>query len=401
MVSYFFYPDYSGSSVQAFNLSRRLLDRGIVPRIVSANLSGAARSEIRGGVAVERLPTVTAMRGALPSFWMSLAWHLIRHHREYDILHAHGTIWHQIVGLIGRLLRKKSILKIAMWQSDLAFDRQGRMVGAVNALLVKQFDRYIATTPEIAEEIASRGLDRARIRYIPNGVDTATHRPLSEPEKGDLRRRLGLPASPVVAFVGILNSRKNIDGLLRIWKMVVDQGHPGHLIVVGPSPAEDAGYLRQLTEFAQQHHLDQRVSLLGRRDDVSACLQASDIFVFPSRQEGMPNAVLEAMSTGLPCVVSSGTGIDRVVADGVSGFLLPGDDEGAFAGVVGRLLDQPELRARVGARARQVILESFSLDAVADRYVALYGELLSSTMPSTAMNGGPEALVERNVNGKD
>jgi hypothetical protein len=82
MVSYFFHPDYSGSSVQAFNLSRRLLARGVVPRIVSANLSGAARSERRDGIAVDRLLTVTSAAGALPSFWVSLVWYLIRHHRE-------------------------------------------------------------------------------------------------------------------------------------------------------------------------------------------------------------------------------------------------------------------------------------------------------------------------------
>jgi len=378
MVSYFYHPEYSGSSVQAFNLSRRLTARGLRPRVVSARLSRAPAQDLHDGVAVTRLPVIRAGHGALLSFWLSLAWHLFRERRHFDVVHAHGTVWHQIVGVLGRALGKKTILKIAMWRSDLAFETQGRLSGAVNRWLVERFDCYIATTPEIAEEIASSGLDHRRTRQIPNGVDTLLFHPLADAGRDELRRELHLPPGPLVAFVGILNARKKVDALLRIWQRVVQRGGAGHLLVIGPAPDENGDYVQGLRTFVERQGLGARVSFLGRRSDVASCLQASDAFVFPSSQEGMPNAVLEAMAAGLPCVVSRGSGIDRVIDDGVNGFLRDADDEEAFAVALTDLLREPGRRARMGALARQAIVEGYSLEAVADRYVSLYRELVAA-----------------------
>ena len=164
--------------------------------------------------------------------------------------------------------------------------------------------------------------------------------------------------------------------MLRIWRDVVARGGAGSFAVVGPVPGgDDDPYYRELLDFVRAHDLERRVFFLGRRSDVSRCLEACDAFLFMSRQEGMPNAVLEAMSAGLPCVVSHGTGTEGLIVDGLNGFLRHADDIAGCAAVLAGLLEDPDRATRIGAEARRTVVEHFSLRAVAGRYAALYREL--------------------------
>jgi glycosyltransferase involved in cell wall biosynthesis len=381
MVSFYFHPDYSGSSIQALNLSAHLRPLGVQPFIVSANLGGHAPVDEHEGIRVYRIPVVRRRDLQIPSFWVSLAAFLVRHRAEYDVIHAHGTMQHGSASLCGRLLNKPALLKVAMAGSDIAFHRQGRLWGAANRFMVSRFSRYIATTEAIAGEFAAQGLDTGKVLRVPNGVDTSACAPLPVEQRRELRRRLGIPAEgPLVTFVGIVNSRKNVDGILRIWQQAVAAGAPGHLALVGPVPLDTPAAVRfndGLQAFVRAHQLEGRVTFTGYRSDVPACLQASDVFLFPSRQEGMPNSVLEAMACGLPCVVSASAGVEQVVQPGVEGFGVDVADEAGFTRALESLLRDPALRARMGAAARATAVERFSLAAIARRYAHLYRELAS------------------------
>ncbi len=378
MVSFYFHPNYAGSSIQAFRLSGQLQRLALQPMIVSANLSGGPSYENFRGIPLWRLPVSSSPALQVPSFSVALVRFLIRHRREYDVIHAHGTMQHVVAAFVGRLLGKPAILKVAMADSDIAFQRQGRLSGRVNRLLVARFDRYIATTEAIAAEFPAQGLDASRVRLIPNGVDTDTYMPADAGERARLRRELGLPDGPLVAFVGVVNRRKNVDGILRIFEAAVARGAPGHLIVIGP-PSQQAHvdpYQRELERFVADRGLGARVSFLGFRDPVAPYLRASDVFLFPSRQEGMPNCVLEAMACGLPPLVSRSAGAESIVGDSEHGRLIDITDEAGFAEALERLLRDDELRERLGRNARARIMERFSLGAIAERYAALYRELL-------------------------
>lgn len=377
MVSFYFHPDYSGSSIQAFNLSRELLTYGIRPIIVSANLGGRPRRERYEDIVVHRLPVARRWGLQIPSFWAMLASFLVRHRREFDIVHAHGTLQHGTAALCGRALGKPTILKIAMAGSDIAFHRQGRLWGAFNRFMVSRFDRYVATTDVIAREIGQQ-LDGSRTVRIPNGVDTEKHSPLPVEARAVLRSRLGLPAGPLVAFVGIINGRKNVDGILRIWQRVVAARAPGHLVLVGPVPDDTPAARRfrsQIDEYVRANDLGGRVTFTGYRSDVVPYLQASDLFLFPSRQEGMPNVVLEAMACGLPALVSGSAGVESVIEHDVDGYSIDVNDEAGFARALVGLLASPRLRDNLGTAARRTAVEKFSLAAVARQYVSLYADI--------------------------
>jgi glycosyltransferase involved in cell wall biosynthesis len=375
MISYYFAPNYSGSAIQARNLSRRLRPLGIDATIVSANLSRSASDETIDGLRVRRLGVIGHGRFGFVPFWFSLFWFLLRRGREFDVIHAHGVLPHVTAALAGALIGRPTILKVAMAQSDIAFHRHGRLRGAINRFMVKRFDRYIATTEAIAEEFASQHLDVTRVCRIPNGVDTDVNRPLDAAARTALRRKLGLPDGPLALYVGILNRRKNVDGALRAFRSAVMEGAPGHLVLVGP-PDDDAEYVQTLRTDCNAPELAGRVTIAGYRDNVVDYLQASDLFLFPSKREGMPNAVLEAMACGLPPLVSSSAGVAAVIDDGRNGFSLPVEDEAGFARLVRDLLFDPARTARLGVEARKTVEAHFSLTAVAARYAQLYDELV-------------------------
>ena len=381
MVSFFFHPDYSGSAVQAYNLSQHLRRLGAAPSILAANLSGGPAYELMDGIPVHRVPVWKSGPFQIPSFWMSAAAFFIRHRGSFDLLHAHGTLQHGIASLAGRALSKPSILKVAMADSDLAFERQGRLNGGANRIMVRRFDRYIATTGAIAAEMRARGLDERRITLIPNGVDTERFVPLNPQDRAVIRRELGFPDAPLVSCVAIINERKNIDGALRMWRGAVERGIPGHLALIGPIPEPGGPYHTTLLDYVAAHRLEGRVTFLGKRDPIVPFLQASEVFLFPSKQEGMPNSVLEAMACGLPCLVSASAGTEEIVSEGEDGYLCPADDESAFVDRLTRLLSTPALRAAMGDRARENAVSRYSLRGVADRYRELYAELLANVTP--------------------
>lgn len=376
MISFYFLPNYSGSAIQARNLSRHLVKHGVQASVVSANLSGGLALEVVDGLPIHRLRVAQNRQLQIPSFWAGLLWFLLRHRNDFDVFHAHGTLQHGSASIAGRLAGRPTILKVAMANSDIAFARQGRVNGLLNRFMVRLFDRYIATTESIANEFSAEGLDVSRVCRIPNGVDTDTYAPAAAVGREALRRTLGLPRGPIIIYVGILNRRKNVDGVLRIWRSAVTNGAAGHLVLLGPPPPAGDSFLTELTGFQQLPELAGRISMVGFRDNVAAYLQASDVFLFPSRQEGMPNVVLEAMACGLPVLVSHATGVDTVVSHGVDGFAYPLDDESAFAHTVQELLADAQLRDRIGGAARRTVEARFSLAAIAERYAHLYAELV-------------------------
>jgi len=378
MISFYFHPNYSGSAIQALNLSRHLMTLGARPMIVSANLSNSPLRDTVDGIPVYRLPTASQRDLQVPTFSAALLRFLVAHRHEYDVIHAHGVLQHVVASLAGRWLGKPTILKVAMADSCIAFHRHGRIRGRVNRALVRQFDTYIATTTAIVDEFAERGLDPSRVRLIPNGVDTDVFTPLSPDSRRALRRSLGLPDGPLVTYVGILNPRKNIDGILRIWQTVCARHSTAHLALVGPHGSAGDPFLAQLVAFVKTAGLEDRVTFTGLKNPVVPYVQAADAFLFPSRQEGMANSVLEAMSCGAPALVSDAAGVASVVRHGINGYALPVADEPGFAAALIGVLNDQDLRSRLGAEARHTVMTEFSLAATAQRYRDLYTGLLNS-----------------------
>ncbi len=118
--------------------------------------------------------------------------------------------------------------------------------------------------------------------------------------------------------------------------------------------------------------------MLGQQDNIAKYLACTDVFVLPSRWEGLPIALLEAMSVGLPVIATKVEGVDEVVIEGAHGLFAPVDDPGALAEIILKLLRDPYMRVRMGAAAKQRVNECYSLDRMGEQYLNLMFTLLQS-----------------------
>jgi len=242
----------------------------------------------------------------------------------------------------------------------------------------------ITAVSEEAADLLSRHarIPRTRIAVIPNGVDTDVLCP--GPRAGVLRA-VGVPDGAfVIGTVGRLDPIKGHVHLLGAAAEVVTKHPRCHFVFVGQGPAGDA-----LAEQASALGLNGHVHFLGARNDIPQLLREMDIFVLPSLSEGMSNALLEAMATGLPIVATRVGGSTELVKDGISGLLVDAGDSDALGHMLALLLADADLGRRLGQAARRRVSRDFSIQAVTQRHLALYAQLLrpGSAAPELAGDG--------------
>ena len=221
------------------------------------------------------------------------------------------------------------------------------------------------------------GLPAERIHYLPNGVDTALFHPADAAARAALRSELGLPADvPVALYAGVMDARKNIEWLATQWVHQDAFGTGALLVAVGPQSREDPNgeLIARLNALGRQ--APQRFMLRPRSADVERYLRAADLLVLPSHREGLPNVVLEAMASGLPCVAADVSGTRDLVQHGRTGYTYSPDDPQALALAVCSGLS-PAGRA-LGENGRRIAEEQFSLHSVAQGYSRLYDRLVGA-----------------------
>jgi glycosyltransferase involved in cell wall biosynthesis len=213
-------------------------------------------------------------------------------------------------------------------------------------------------------------LPTGKMVVIGNGIDPGLA--LNPPPRAEARRALGLAAfDPLLGTLGRLAPQKGATDLLRALPAVTRRHPRAGLVFAGDGPQRAA-----LEAEARTLGLGDRVAFLGFRRDVPTVLAALDLFLFPSLWEGLPQALLEAMASGLPVVAARTLGIDEIVRDGANGLLVEPRDPEGLAQAALRLLADRDLAARLAAAGRREALERHTLPAVAARVDGLYRRLL-------------------------
>ncbi|MGQ0647609.1 MAG: glycosyltransferase [Gemmatimonadaceae bacterium] len=210
------------------------------------------------------------------------------------------------------------------------------------------------------------GIAPRRLRIIPNGV--ALPPAVTAAQRQAARESLGLGNGYLVATVGRLAQVKNYPMLIAAFAGATAGDREAKLVLVG-----DGQERAKLQEHATDLGIGDRVHFLGWRTDVSQLLAAFDVFAMSSFSEGLPMAMLEAMSAGLAVLSTRVGDIPDVVIDGRTGRLTPSEDAAAMAGVLSELRAAPDERARLGAAARALVVDRYSRAAMVDAYLAAYG----------------------------
>jgi glycosyltransferase involved in cell wall biosynthesis len=221
----------------------------------------------------------------------------------------------------------------------------------------------IICNSERARRRAPSGLASRHV-VIDNGIEPL--RPTRS--RAEVRQSLGLSETGlVVGRAGRLVSGKNYPLLLQVAREVTTTHPKTRFLVVGGGPLE-AAIRAQIHELG----LEGKVLLTGERDDVADLLGAVDLFLLTSDREGMPNSVMEAMTLGLPCVVTDVGATAELVVHGQTGYVCPPGDHDALAASVRGLLDNAETRYRLGANGQARVSVTYTPERMAETTMALY-----------------------------
>lgn len=233
----------------------------------------------------------------------------------------------------------------------------------VEKILARRTDVLVTINKEDYER-AQKHFKAKRIVHIPGvGVDLSRFSNMGN--RCALREQYAWNEEDIYLLsVGELNRRKNHALVIRALK---ELDNPNvHYVIAGKGPLQE-----ELTQLAESAHVQGQVHLLGQRNDIAALCEAADIFVFPSRQEGLPVALMEAMAMGLPCVAGRIRGNVDLIEEKKGGLLCETDDEQYFARAIRMLAEDKELRRRYGEENRARIAD-FSIDIVDKRMRELY-----------------------------
>jgi glycosyltransferase involved in cell wall biosynthesis len=241
------------------------------------------------------------------------------------------------------------------WQS---WGRFGRRIAA----RCKQADAFVSISAAVTEELRRAGYDPKKIHALPNGVPV--------PERA-WQRRPGWREHPRATFVGRLAPEKGLDTLLDAWPLVREAFPTARLTLVGDGPERPA-----LEARARRLGLGDAVEMPGPSADPSALLRDSDLFVLPSREEGMSVALLEAMALGVPLVATSIPGNRRLVQDFKHGRLVPPDDPSMLARGVIDQWTTFDRAFHMSRAARRRVQDEFSIAAVARKHLELFRRLM-------------------------
>ena len=259
--------------------------------------------------------------------------------------------------------------RMAYWPLRLAVRRCGRAA-----------DRVIATDRALVDPVAAHlGISLDVVRVIPNAVDVSEcDRPAIVAHASVLAERIGLrPDDVLLLSAGRIDSSKGFDVLLRALVMLRDRG-PMHehwrWVLVGDGPQRSA-----LEREIAAAGLQRQVVLWGRAssEDLHAWYRAATVFVHPTLYEGSSLVTLEAMAHRLPIIATRAGGLPDKVFDGVNGWLVPPGDAQALADACARAIGDRNRLSEMGEESRAIVERDFSLDAVTDRLLEMYRELLS------------------------
>jgi len=377
-----YFPEISSGGLQCQAVARHLGARGSFSVLTTATDAALASHETIESIEVSRVYVDVENRGPKARAFLALLIELLRRLPRTDAVHLQGFSRKNIlIVTMAKLFGRPTVLSLqtAVHDEPQTVAGQGRLA----AWAYSSHDMYLSVSARLRDQYLHAGLPPDRIRLVPNGVDVHRFAPATVDERATLRRRLGLPLErPIVLFVGMFSHDKQPRILFDAWLgLQRDPALASTLVFVG---ATQSAYYEIDPQLALAMRADaanvavaDRLVFVEPTHQVHEYFRAADFFSLPSAREGLPIALLEAMSTGLPCVASRLPGsTDTIVEDGVNGRLVPPGDAEALASALTVFLRDRAVGARMGERARETVLQRYGIGPVAEAWMDAYATVL-------------------------
>ncbi len=352
---------WGGQEIRILEESSGLRARGHEVRIAAPAEAQIVAAAKRYGVPVHTLPidrrNLRSIRALLRLFAAF----------RPDVIVTHSSTDSWLVALAARISSARpAVVRMRHLSTPVAR-------GPLNRWLYGRVPKRVVTTGEAIRNllIETLDLDPDTVVSIPTGADLSRFRP---GDRAEARARIGLSgAVPIIGIVATLRSWKGHRFLISA--MTDPRLAAVRLVIVGDGPQDAA-----LRAQAAAAGLDARVRFAGRQDDVASWMHAFDLFALPSTgNEGVPQALAQAMACGLPVVTTPVGSISELVRDGETGLLVPPGDAGALAGAIAHLLDDPALAQRLASAGRSHVTARFGTTAMLDAMEAVLRKATADT----------------------
>lgn len=326
-------------------------DQNFLTRLAELPLAGRSAIPMRTNAHPADWSVVRAVRGYGRKFG------------PFDVVHGHSSKGGAIARLAGVGTGARvyyTLHGFIMMDPGLSAWKRFTFLAAELALSLRTH-RIIAVAPREARAAVRNGLGSGRVLVIPNGVA-----PAPSVDRVAVRASIGLPADAVATgFVGRLVEQKDPGVLINAFARVASASPSAWLVIVGDGPLR-----RELAELTIKLGVERRVIFLGERDAANL-YSAFDVFALPSRKEGLPYVVLEAMAAGLPIVATTTAGVETLVEQGINGLVSACGSVQQFSRSLSIIVTDTACRRRMGAASRERA-KRFTIDTMVDATLLAY-----------------------------
>jgi len=315
------------------------------------------------GVRGERVHA-TADPGRWPGAAAEAVSHLVAT-RRFRLLHAHD---YKANAVALRVAARHRLPAVATFHLHTHASARLRLYELLDSWQLGRFDAVVAVAAALREAPGLRRVEPSRLAVVPNGIDSSRMEEAAAREKSAAASLLAADGgAPVILAAGRLARQKGIDLLLRAVARLREQVPGLRLAVAGDGPEAP-----RLERLACELGVERRVRWLGARPEIAGLLSAADLVAVPSRSEGLPYVVLEALALGRPVVAAAVGGIPELVRDGEEGWLVPPGDAEALAAALAAALSAPREMARRASSGRDRVRVAFHARGMAELTAAVY-----------------------------
>lgn len=280
-----------------------------------------------------------------------------------DILHCHGYKPDIYACWLGRRSRVPIISTCHLWTRSTPMLR---IYAQLDAIALRRFDQVVAVSTQIYKELLRNDIAETNLHYIPNGVAVEKF------SAGEANWRTLFPRDAVIFGMTCRQvNAKGVDIMLRAMALLRQRRKNAFLLILGDGP-----YLKHYQKMARDLEVDSKVIFGGRCESIANALASMDVFALPSRDEGLPIALLEAMAGSLPVIATNVGSVPELFQDREVGFLIHRENPVALAEAMVKLIDDKSMRHAMGEQAFRVVAEKYSEYHMVRSYAGLYRDML-------------------------
>ncbi|MBU0762156.1 MAG: glycosyltransferase family 4 protein [Candidatus Altiarchaeota archaeon] len=352
-----------GAESQLRHLLKTLGKRGVYAFIITRDIGSEIEQEV-----VDEIPTyfLFSRLGSF-SFVLSAIAFLMRRVSEFDIVHVHTHCSPVLIGVPFRLFFGKKVIVLMRGSAE--------DISKARYLILKHVaDKFIVLNQFAHDNLNNAGIDSEKIVKMRNGVDLYYFKPCGKTTRKKIRAKYGLRGETVVSSVTRLVPVKQVHLSVDIMRELVKINPKTMLLIVGDGPQR-----KELEKTIEDLRLQSHVRLLGEcnKETVREILQISDYYLQTSASEGMSNSILEAMSTGLPAIVSDIPANREIIVNGTDGCLCNNEIISEYIDTFKTLFKDGRKKAGIGLNARKRVGKNNDIREICREYITLYSCLLS------------------------